>query len=1809
MPANASKQTRANYKGQLTIAKRQIESYIADEVSQDDLVDLITLKENIDRIEAKYQTVQEKIILDADPDEEEQEVDELNCFLTDCADTANKASRLINAAKTNAQNATGDAAASALETSDLKTLVMNVSTHLEKQQAALVSLVEVHKSEMTKLGHSSRNSGPSPGSSIKNNIVSADSNVDLEPLKIPKFSGSYAQWKSFQDLFKSGVHFRSGLSNAQKLHYLKTSLSGEALRVVDHLAICDENYSVAWELLEEQYEDKLCIVNAHIDDFLGQAPITKATAQSIRKLQTMSSSILQALEALNVTERDPWLINMTLKKLDNETQMLWSQQVMGRLAKWGEFSKFLQGRYKSLETCASNQSKSQPSHDSKSTRAKCAVTNVNNLCKLCNKQEHKLYRCREFLKLPASSRVDTVHKLKICTNCLSESHSLNTCAYPSCRHCSQKHNRLLHDALANMSQDSGQVSQSDTPRPPQSTPPNFRPNQASNSNFERNPVALKASYEQAGSNSSASGSGVLLATAIVMIQDSDYNLQPCRALLDAGSQVNIMTTSLQQRLKLKSSPANFIVEGIGATPHKAKKHVHAYFQIQSDGENSLLSLDCLVMPAITGEQPIVTFDVSAINIPAHITLADPHWYRKGPIELLIGGQFFWSLVKGESIELGAGLPMLRESSLGWLIVGPHFSVFPQTMPITYATCGISTLESIDNSIKKFWEIEEVPQEDPPSLEAVEVETLFQSTTCRTDSGRYMVHLPFKENVDSLQSNRLSAVRQFYSLEARMNKTPELKAQYNEIIQEYLDLGIVEAVPYDELKFKSYYFPHHCVVKESAVSTKIRVVFNASSKSPSGLSLNDVLKIGPVVQPSLVAILWRFRMHPVALTCDIVKMYLQTMVHPPHRDFQRFIWRKSSEDKLMDMRFRTVCFGVASSPYLATRALNQLASDEGEKYKSAAQVIKNNFYVDDCLVSAPTERDIFQICEELVGILKLAGMELSKFNSNARFLLSDTSDPDVPIDDHTTKTLGMIWSPKADTFRFKVNLDSENDTVTKRRILSVIARIFDPLGLLGPLNTSAKLIMQQTWRVALDWDAEISDEYLDESSYPLRNRWLLFVKELKTIESMRIPRWISNIQFPTHLELHGFSDASGVAYGAAVYVVSEDSSGNRSASLMTSKSKLCPFKNGIRTLTIPKAELCAAVLVVKLVSSATASLDIHEVRFWVDATIVLHQVYAPLAKRELFVKNRITEILKLSVPEQWRHVPGKDNPADLISRGTTSSQLIDCSLWWNGPGWLERSQEFWPQPFDPSCAIVKSGLISSHKDPNKEKGGYLDVCEYLSMHFSKISKMKTILAKCMAISKFWVNLPKRNTRQRERLCLGPSVEQIRKAEVMMIRWYQMLHLESCFAAIQNNSIDSVTQLKSLRKLRPFIDSDGLLRVGGRLQLLNDGTDVKHPILLPKGTLANAIITEEHERMLHAGPMLLLSTIRQRYWPLNGRNATRWVVRNCVRCTRANPQIETQLMGSLPQHRISHIRAFKTVGVDFAGPLLIRKGVRRDSTDKAYVAVFVCMSVKAVHLELVSSLSTDAFLACLRRFIARRGIPSHIYSDNGRNFLGASSEIRRLFESDEFKERVSSNCTQLNIEWKFQPPKAPHHGGLWEAAVKSFKFHLKRIVGGVILNFEELTTILAQIEAVLNSRPLTPISENVEDLNVLTPGMFLIGESPCQLPEPNLTQENIGSLKRWRVLQKLTQDLSRRWKVEYLHTLQVRNKWSKVHKDIKCGDLVLIKDDLSPSTVWPMGRVIEVFPGLDGHIRVVMVKAVSGTYKRPISQIVKLPIESS
>ena len=341
----------------------------------------------------------------------------------------------------------------------------------------------------------------------------------------------------------------------------------------------------------------------------------------------------------------------------------------------------------------------------------------------------------------------------------------------------------------------------------------------------------------------------------------------------------------------------------------------------------------------------------------------------------------------------------------------------------------------------------------------------------------------------------------------------------------------------------------------------------------------------------------------------------------------------------------------------------------------------------------------------------------------------------------------------------------------------------------------------------------------------------------------------------------------------------------------------------------------------------------------------------------------------------------------------------------------------------------------------------------------------------------------------------------------------------------------------------------------------------------------------------------------------RKVARSIVRQCVicRCQMCKPQ--NQLLGQLPLERVTPGSVFQRVGVDYAGPVKVKYGmVRKPTIVKAYICVFVSLSVKAVHLEAVTDLTSEAFIAVLRRFIARRGYPTLIWSDNGTNFLGANREIKEFHEflkQQQTHSIISEFCSTSNIEWRFIPEHGPNFGGLWEAAVKSTKTHLKRVIGDVKLSFEELNTILTQIEACLNSRPLVYSSSPDDDgIEILTPGHFLIGQSMCSLPDPAFSYRSISLLKRWDLCQNLTRHFWRRWSEEYLTSLNRYNQWRRKSRNLEVGDIVLLKEDGIVPTQWPLARVDEVFPGKDGLVRVAMVRTTKGVYKRPISKIALL-----
>ena len=409
----------------------------------------------------------------------------------------------------------------------------------------------------------------------------------------------------------------------------------------------------------------------------------------------------------------------------------------------------------------------------------------------------------------------------------------------------------------------------------------------------------------------------------------------------------------------------------------------------------------------------------------------------------------------------------------------------------------------------------------------------------------------------------------------------------------------------------------------------------------------------------------------------------------------------------------------------------------------------------------------------------------------------------------------------------------------------------------------------------------------------------------------------------------------------------------------------------------------------------------------------------------------------------------------------------------------------------------------------------------------------------------------------------------------------------------------------------MDDKNILRVGGRERNSQLNYDKQHPVIL-HGThpLSKLIIRNEHLRLLHAGPTLTAASLNRRFYLIGGRRAIRSVTRSCVICRRRSVRPRPPIMGQLPIERITPDCIFSHVGVDYAGPIYVKHGyVRKPIAIKAYICVFVSLSVKAVHIELVSDMTTEAFIASLRRFIARRGKPILIWSDHGTNFVGATRQLKEFYEflqQPKTNESISNFCASQRIKWEFIPERAPHFGGLWEAAVKSIKKHLFCIVGTVTLTFEEMTTVLTQIEACLNSRPLTSLPCDDDGvLQALTPGHFLLGRPLEALPNPDIDTQPLTVLKRWHLCQGLVKHFWKRWSNEYLHTLQRSSKWQSPSRNLSVGDIVILCEDNTVPSQWPLARIVKTHHGKDGVSRVVTVRTSSGNlYTRPVVKVAPL-----
>lgn len=1178
-------------------------------------------------------------------------------------------------------------------------------------------------------------------------------------------------------------------------------------------------------------------------------------------------------------------------------------------------------------------------------------------------------------------------------------------------------------------------------------------------------------------------SHVFLATALVIVRDKNGRRRQCRVILDSGSQVNFVSKRYANLLQLTCKKSLLSISGIG--DNRLSSRACSELKVESRTNEFSINISCYILPNIVGELVSCPEPVGGWGIPGTVAplLADPDFHRPQGIDLLIGGGSFFDVLGTKKIPLNIGSVTLHESSFGWLVTGELFNQHSSTL--------FSMAQIIEEDWKVLSSIEDASygrasKANKRCQEEQEALQHFKQHTIRDEEGRFIVRLPTKQAISELGATLPMATARFLNVEKRLQHDEYLKAEYIRFMNEYIEMGHMVQVTDDSVQTQDpFYLPHHSVIKSSSLTTKVRVVFDASAKSTSGISLNDVLRCGPVVQQDLFSILIRFRKHQFVLTSDIEKMFRQIKVAREDWDLQRIVWRSSPEELLRSYQLTTVTYGTTPASFLSTYCLIALAKSVEKELPKASKVIAEDFYMDDLMTGADTEDDCCRLQIDVSSVLNSAKLPLRKWCSNSEYVLRNMSKcVDDPLfvldigDDDTVKSLGLQWKPVADHFQYDIAAGSSKGALSKRAILSDLNKIFDPLGFLSPVLIKGKIFLQQLWAMKIEWDAKLPNE--------IQEKWRQFYEELEQLETIRIPRK-TRPEISDVTEIHGFCDASEEAFGATVYVRSRDNKGNWHSRLLCSKTRVAPLKN----ITIPRLELNGALLLAQLVQKVAQSWEfpLKSFKLWTDSTIVLGWLNSQSIRLKTYISNRVTQILDLCEAAQWNYVRSEENPADICSRGLRPRQMQGAVLWWNGPGWLSAGNETW-----------KNSLVQPpHEDDLPEQRTpqlVLSAIDESRDLVSRYSDWRRLTRAIAWLKRFVEYLRfKRKWSGSHHL----TVQELHEAKEVLIKKAQVEVFGKEMIALKNGM--EIPYKSRLRTLCPFIEN-GLILVGGRLQNANVSKEQKNPIVLPPDHVITRLIYKDcHHRMLHCGPEALLAEVRRTYWPTRGRAIARSVVRQCIICKRASPTFDQPIMGSLPKQRVQHSRPFTTTGVDFAGPLIIRSGIRGRPGKKAWIAIFVCFSTRAVHIEAVEDLTTSAFLAAFKRFISRRGKPNIVWSDNGTNFVGARKELAV------YVSKVDGCLASEGITWKFNPPASPHFGGVWESAVKSAKFHLTRVVRGMSLTLSELQTLLCQIEACMNCRPLTPMSSDPNDLEPITPAHFLIGGPLMFHPEPVIEAREI------------------------------------------------------------------------------------------------------
>ncbi|XP_055527219.1 uncharacterized protein LOC129719835 [Wyeomyia smithii] len=1086
--------------------------------------------------------------------------------------------------------------------------------------------------------------------------------------------------------------------------------------------------------------------------------------------------------------------------------------------------------------------------------------------------------------------------------------------------------------------------------------------------------------------------------------------------------------------------------------------------------------------------------------------------------------------------------------------------------------------------------------------------IMESTTRRIDGG-FETGLLWKCNNPTFPDSYGMAYKRMCSLERRLSKEPVLYDRFRQQIRDYEVKGYAHKATENEIATtdpaKCWYLPLGIVLNPKKPN-KLRLIWDAAA-TVNGVSLNSTLLKGPDLLTGLPSVMSTFRLYRFALTGDIKEMFHRFVIRTQDRQYLRFLFRDNPDQEPVVYVMDVAIFGASCSPSSAQYIKNVNAKEFEAKFPRAVAAIVHRHYVDDYLDSFGTSEEAIKVGKEVKKIHAYGGFEIRNFLSNDPAIAAQVGEESSAVekeirsekDERIESVLGMKWIPSSDTFTYTVALRDnlkhvleKSHVPTKREVLRTVMSFFDPLGLISFFLIHGRILMQDIWAEGIGWDDKITDK--------LRVKWRDWIDLVPQLNDIRIPRcyFLDAVEETySSLQVHVFVDASRSAYACAVYFRVETPHGPE-VQLVNAKSKVAPLK----MQTVPRLELRAAVLGSRLLHSVLSmhALPVVKRVLWSDSSTVLAWIRSDQRRYHQYVGFRIGEILTLTDVSEWRKIGSSLNVADDATKWGSGPRISSDNRWFHGPDFLRQPEKCWPGKDEPVAPTNEELLVCNV---------HCNIQEPLidTNRFSTWVKLHRSVA---YVLRFVKNI--KSLKRNKMLDVGYlTQDELMSAEQLLWRQAQREIFASEISILETTMGEPedrhriLPKSSAIYKLWPFMDKNGVIRKRNRLGNAEwIPYKTKYPVILPsKHPITFLIVDSFHRRFRHCNRETVVNELRQLYEIPKLRSLVTKVSESCIWCKVLRAHPSPPPMAPLPKVRLTpYIRPFTYVGVDYFGPVPVKLA---RTIVKRWIALFTCLTIRAVHLEVVHSLSKESCVMAIRRFVSRRGAPAEIFSDNGTNFHGANNQLKR--EIEDRNNHLAATFTNTTTRWNFNPPGAPHMGGAWERMVRSVKTAIGTILEAQRRPDDEiLETVIIEAEAMINTRPLTYIPLQSADQEALTPNHFLLGSSDgvkqhTVMPTNYRTTLNSG----WKLAQHLSDGIWKRWIKEYLPIISRRSKWFEDVKEIEVGDLVLIVD----STVrnqWIRGKVIKVVKGKDGRIRQALVLTTNGIVRRPVVKLALLDV---